>query len=1096
MAFIEKAGEILKKSLTQTLEDPEKLKRGLELFARGVTLPDADDSTGDLSESAFALGRFRQEARKRDQEDIAAANKAQQEAEARQKLAELEFKKGELDRKITADVELARIGEREDERRFKARNIQLALNEAAAQRRYREGQANAERRLRERMSLDKLKDARSRKKAAKEDFYKWLTKGEAPFEFYGKKLKDGSLALNRMGIELLTEADLKLKPSEVQKLIKNAYEAKNLYIINEQNKVLKPDQEGMTDWGDATISALNNALPSNQRVSTSKASKFFPDTKLDGKPENRVNATQSRAEGASSDYLSSISILVPRVFLATPTEERANILGMRYGDLITANQRYSDVIASALTGGLKQTNKPLDDFIKSNVIPLLRRTKGVAMFEAAFNRATQPVQIEGDGSVVPGQANVTRRDFSFLSSSPIVARTALALGILKPDQFQNILASMENDKQQTAEFELTPITPDPTAVRQDSSRERNVTPKTTVKLKAMNNFYPSDAINFLANMDNIFSAIGDETSPQQKADIESILEGVRKDYHKMTPRQRQNVYGTFMDILNNNKSIYLNSDQTVNEYDAFVMAELLGNAVSKVVYKGGQEVTYDLSKDTQVNRYIKDNNGNQQLSKIFERRGRVQSQRQDMDTKLRGIQALLEMSDDQANNFLGQGSIEDQRRQAESANESAIAGRAGEIFLFFDNLIKTSKSLITGASSEVLPPQLSRKMSTLTTNTYADLKNNSMYMKSSEQGFSEQFGYNVNMNGDNRQKMSKLDATVRDQYQMLRTDFLRDSEQNKTEGEKKKALATYLKRTTMLWEKTALTYQLAGYVQGDQTGGRTISNQDFDNIYRALWGGQFFTEEGAKNAIRYLMYKNNEALARGTAEDILLQATGRTFAESQRNIEAVRYVNKRRAARYFEKNPNVKAYLDSTRDGNNSSDAATAKKDSNRIFMSILSIPSENRNDTVLKIRNAFAEGGMEQLSKNVLQAGRLQNALHNYRVEVDSSGLQLNEINTSSALSAYNVIYDSLKANNNFGQFLIANSLYVTGEDKNGNPLMPNEYPSALQELSKFTIAVKDAMDADIEGLEDRNSLNFNYLEILRRKQQEQRQQSNRTQQ
>ena len=1095
MAFIEKAGEILKKSLTQTLEDPEKLKRGLELFARGITLPDADDSTGDLSESAFALGRFRQEARKRDQEDIAAANKAQQEAEERQKLAELEFKKGELDRKITADVELARIGEREDERRFKLRTAQLVQSQAAAERRYREGQANAERRLRERMGLDKLKDARSRKKAAKEAFRDWVTNGEMPFEFYGKKLDDGSLALNKMGIEVLKESKIKLPPSEVQKLITSAYETKNLYITNEKNKVLKANKEGITDWSDATISALNNAVPINQQVPTVKSSKFFPDTKLDGKPENRVNATQSRAEGASSEYLSSISTLVPRVFLATPTEERANILGMRYGDLITANQRYSDVIASALTGGLKQTNKPLDDFIKSNVIPLLRRTKGVEMFEAAFNRATQPVQIEGDGSVVPGQANVTRRDFSFLSSSPIVARTALALGILKPDQFQNILASMKNDKQQTAEFELTPINPDPTAVRQDSSRERNVPPKTTVKLKAMNNFYPSDAINFLADMDNIFSAIGDETSPQQKADIESILEGVRKDYHKMTPRQRQNVYGTFMNILYDNKSIYLNSDQTVNEYNAFVMAELRGNAVSKVVYKGGQEVTYDLSKDTQVNRYVTDSNGeNPQLSKIFVRRGRVQSQRLDMDTKLRGMQALLEMSDDQANNFLGQGSIEDQRRQAESANN--IAGSAGEIFLFFDNLIKTSRSLITGVSSEALPPQLSRKMSTLTTNTYADLRNNSMYMKSSEQGFSEEFGYNVNMNGDNRQKMSKLDATVRDQYQMLRTDFLKDSGQGKTEDEKKRALATYLKRTTMLWEKTALTYQLAGYVQGDQTGGRTISNQDFDNIYRALWGGKFFTEEGAKNAIRYLMYKNNEALARGTAEDILLQATGRTFSESQRNIEAVRYVNKRRAARYFEKNPNVKAYLDSTRDGNDSSDTATAKQDANKIFMSIVNIPSENRNDTVLKIRNAFAEGGMEELSKSVLQAGRLQNALHDYRIDVDSSGLQLSEIDTSSALAAYNVIYDSLKANNNFGQFLIANSLYVTGEDKNGNPLIPNEYPSALQELSKFTLAVKDAMDADIEVLEDRNSLNFNYLEILRRKQQEQRQQSNRTQQ
>ena len=123
MAFIDKAGEILKKSLTQTLEDPEQLKRGLELFARGITLPDADDSTGDLSESAFALGRFRQEARKRDQEDIAAANKAQREYEEKQKLAQLQFKKEELDRKITADVELARLREQGDQQRAKDRRL-------------------------------------------------------------------------------------------------------------------------------------------------------------------------------------------------------------------------------------------------------------------------------------------------------------------------------------------------------------------------------------------------------------------------------------------------------------------------------------------------------------------------------------------------------------------------------------------------------------------------------------------------------------------------------------------------------------------------------------------------------------------------------------------------------------------------------------------------------------------------------------------------------------------------------------------------------------------------------------------------------------
>jgi len=36
--------------------------------------------------------------------------------------------------------------------------------------------------------------------------------------------------------------------------------------------------------------------------------------------------------------------------------------------------------------------------------------------------------------------------------------------------------------------------------------------------------------------------------------------------------------------------------------------------------------------------------------------------------------------------------------------------------------------------------------------------------------------------------------------------------------------------------KIALTYRLSGIVQGDTTGGRTISNADFEVMYRAIWG--------------------------------------------------------------------------------------------------------------------------------------------------------------------------------------------------------------------------------------------------------------------
>ena len=43
-------------------------------------------------------------------------------------------------------------------------------------------------------------------------------------------------------------------------------------------------------------------------------------------------------------------------------------------------------------------------------------------------------------------------------------------------------------------------------------------------------------------------------------------------------------------------------------------------------------------------------------------------------------------------------------------------------------------------------------------------------------------------------------------------------------------------RRRILWEKISLTYTLAGYVQGDQAGGRTISNEDFAQVRKALWG--------------------------------------------------------------------------------------------------------------------------------------------------------------------------------------------------------------------------------------------------------------------
>ena len=121
MAFIEKAndiGDIFSKALKKTLTDPDELGRGLELLVRGATLPDPDDSTGDFRATGRALGRFRQEQRKRDQEDIAAANAAQRKAEEAAKLKEYAFKTSELDRRLGVEVGLAKLKEKGEEERF------------------------------------------------------------------------------------------------------------------------------------------------------------------------------------------------------------------------------------------------------------------------------------------------------------------------------------------------------------------------------------------------------------------------------------------------------------------------------------------------------------------------------------------------------------------------------------------------------------------------------------------------------------------------------------------------------------------------------------------------------------------------------------------------------------------------------------------------------------------------------------------------------------------------------------------------------------------------------------------------------------------
>ncbi len=92
---------------------------------------------------------------------------------------------------------------------------------------------------------------------------------------------------------------------------------------------------------------------------------------------------------------------------------------------------------------------------------------------------------------------------------------------------------------------------------------------------------------------------------------------------------------------------------------------------------------------------------------------------------------------------------------------------------------------------------------------------------------------------NNTRSMSNLARTdIEFQKEAKAIKKARDAElgNNPSEKIKQDADRRFAIRSIILFNKVQLTYKLAGLVQGDQTGGRTISNQDFDTVWKHLWG--------------------------------------------------------------------------------------------------------------------------------------------------------------------------------------------------------------------------------------------------------------------
>lgn len=873
MAFIEKAGDILSQVLKKTVEDPDKVGRGLELLVRGATLPDPDDSTGDFRATGRALGRFRQEQRKRDQEDIEEAQKEQARALAQKEQADRVFQASELDRKLTFQAEQAqvadnraarraKIAEDREKRQFAQTLMNYTKSEKRADQRHTESMARYKSQEAARAKSDNLKIKNDAKKA----FIKWLS-DDSLFGLMGKKNENGVLSLNDLGREVYKNSGIDYSTPQLIKLLK----AKNQISIAAKNKT---DNETQVNIGEGTIlSVYNSVLPEGQQADLDRNKKFMAPVSA------TFSKTEALTESFNVDILRNFETLTGRVFTQEPTQEMASNLGLTLDQLKKRSDEYKRAIAFAADNGASKPNKYLDNFVKNSLVPFMRQHGSVPLLRKAFEKRLKGVTHAGGdielGSLPVGNYKITTTDINFLKTSPVLSRVALELGILKKENLQQLFGSIPDGAART---EIIP---------KDSSPE-----KTSIVMTHNPNHWPIAVAESLVQMVNNANKIEDQNDRKKFFDV---LESGRKTYSTMSVQERNFYVDTLTGILEKNKSDFLPPNTAVNRYVALVNFEVGSTATNIKQQKGGFIINANLQKGGGISRQKLNSKREptDELTSIFAKRGRMQSQRVEIATQLIGLQRIVDLKDDDMTTLL----------DAQKAYEflPTTGGAAAELALTLENAVKSLKEFginIGGFTSS--------------SNTFRSLKNNSLYGKAKFQPseFRERLGYSLDLRGDNEALVENLAKTAEDQSVQLKNAFRESFEKSTTEQGKKAAHALYLKRATMLWEKTALTYKLAGYVQGDQTGGRTISNQDFENVYKALWGGGFNTEAGTRNAIKYLTFKNNEALRRGVAEDLLLEAKGQLFGSTDRFIELVKKANKDALDVYYGNNPEVKEYMD------------------------------------------------------------------------------------------------------------------------------------------------------------------------------------------
>lgn len=822
MAFIEKAGNILSQVLKKTVEDPDKVGKGLELLVRGATLPDPDDSTGDFRATGRALGRFRQEQRKRDQEDIAAANAAKRKAEEAAKLKEYMFQKSELDRELEYKTGIAQIKERGEQKR--------------SERDY------------------ALRGAESTRKIAKDATDNWMNfaanTDKIPYHMWGVRDEKGQYKPTSYAIDVFTKAKLFGFGEEIDFSSKEAFNSSMAKRIKQKtafNKFMKAaDQRYNTqkrkDELDATPkTTVEKRLPGQLDITRSLQTSFgrrhvkplFVDKSSIGK-EGDV-PTRIMEAHAAPFLRSALTAIVSMSQSPDVTDEEIRMAGFdnreKYKDFVENFNSFKKITSRGETIQTKDIQRQARAFTE-----IIRTTGLEKEVKAALNSVKKGETSEGTDDS-GNKVTITNRNLGYFKSNDLWAEVAINLGVLTEQDLVDI-----KDLKGKPAIEAKGATPDGTPVT------ANATSPAAAKAMAVAGALQTDEIKNLVR----------DSSTDLRDKFNAFTQKVEKEYPSATLGQKEDMFFEFVNLIEKmdpDGKKFLDRGGNVYQLAAMYIYQGMPHTKRKVNPRT-EQVTL-IAINLGMNLRKTDGTPTPMGAKLIA----AEKNTNKLNLSLGRIRSIVEAT---KADFARSGGVPN------GSSLQVLMGRPAEAALNIEAFGRFFTSMKDVISNYV------------TSNAGLD-RVKSQFLDYNKIDTKERFGFEVEHNSRTKEILIKHDLTLKKGNKEILDQYNAVMENTKSDAfEKAKAQDTFLRRAALLWEKTALTYQLAGYVQGEQTGGRTISNQDFDNIYRSLWGGTFYSEDSARNAIRILSFTNEQMSKRLSAERYALTSLGHGLAGNER----------------------------------------------------------------------------------------------------------------------------------------------------------------------------------------------------------------------